>query len=248
MLQSGITQQFFKDMLICQSGEIIMNLKGVSQIEVPFSQRIVYGSAKSPFVFKVLVALAEKDLDFTLIETLPTSVLHTKGETPSLEFVKVSPLGKIPAYQEGDWSIVDSTVIIAYLDRAYSNKPLYPASAKKFAETLWFEKYGDEILTGVIYHKIFVQKIINPKLFGKPTDDNILQQAVNQELPSLLDYLNKELQGKKWITGEDFTAADIAIGIHLVTLKQCEIPISVETYPHIIAYAQRLLERPSFKK
>lgn len=174
-----------------------MNLQEVLQIKAPSShQRVVYGLAKSPFVFKVLVALAEKDLDFRLIETFPILVLRAKGETPPPEFVKASPLGKIPAYQEGDWSIADSTVIIAYLDRTYPNKPLYPAS-KKFAETLWFEKYGDEVLAGVVYHKILVQKMINPKLFGKPTDNTILQQAINKELPPLLDYLNQELQGKK---------------------------------------------------
>lgn len=222
--------------------------KETSQVQGVSAQRIVYGSASSPFVFKVLVALAEKGLDFTLVETLPAKILQAKGKKPLPEFIKASPLGKIPAYQEGNWTIADSSVIIAYLDRKNSSNPLYPVAAEDLAKTLWFEKYGDEVMAGVVHHKILFEKVVKPKLFEKKTDEAIVQQALTQELPPVLDYLEKELQGKKWVVGDDFTAADIAIGAHLVSLKNMGIPIAVEKWPTVAAYAERLFARPSFKK
>lgn len=234
---------------------IIMGTPAFSEakIETPIeqnisSQRIVYGSPLSPFVFKVLVTMAEKGLDFKMIETLPATTLKAMGKKASPELIKASPLGKIPAYQEGDWTIADSAVIMEYLDRKYPNHPLYPSEPKKFAETLWFEKYGDEVLASVVHHKILFEKIVKPKLFNKPTGEAILQAAITQELPPLLGYLEKELQGKEWIMGDQFTAADIAIGTHLVSLKKCGIEINSDKWPNLAAYTKRILERPSFKK
>jgi glutathione S-transferase len=223
--------------------------KGGGDLEKNIStERIVYGSPVSPFVFKVLVTMAEKGLDFKMIETLPVRTLKAMGKKANPAFVKASPLGKIPAYQEGNWTIADSSVIMGYLDRQNPKVPLYPAEPKKFAETLWFEKYGDEIVAGVVHHKILFEKIVKPKLFNKPTDEVILQEAITKELPEILAYLEKELKGKKWIVGDRFTAADIAIGAHLVSLKQCGVNINAEQWPNLSAYTQRLFDRPSFKK
>lgn len=217
-------------------------------VQTTSSERIIYGSPVSPFVFKVLVAMAEKGLNFKMIETLPVNTLKAMGKEASPEFKKASPLGKMPAYQEGDWTIADSAVIMEYLDRQNPDKPLYPSEPKKFAETLWFEKYGDEVMASVIHKKILFEMMVKPKLFKKPTDEAIVQKAINQELPEILSYLEKELKGKEWITGDQFTAADIAIGAQLMTLKKCGIGIDADKWPNLSAYVQRLFARPSFKK
>lgn len=211
-------------------------------------ERIVYGSKSSPFVFKVLVAMAEKGLDFKHIETLPISAMKAKGLEPSPEFQSASPLGKIPAYREGVWTIADSSVIIAYLDRQNPDNPLYPTDPKKYAEARWYEKYGDEVVTEVVHHKILFEKIVKPKLFGKPTNQVILTKAINEELPKVLTYLEHALEGKQWITGDNFTAADIAIGNHLMVLKTCGIHLSKNKWPNLSGYAQRLFARESFQK
>jgi glutathione S-transferase len=209
---------------------------------------VIYGLPTSPFVFKVLVALAEKNIDFTLIPTLPEKAAKAKGQIPSPEFMEASPLGKIPAMRQGDFSVADSSVIVAYLDRKHPENPLYPSQPEDFAKTLWFQQYGDEVVAGVVHHEILFEKIIKPKLFGQPTDQAILDRAITQKLPEILNYLEKELKGKKWIVGDHFTAADIAIGNHLVSLKQCGVEITADKWPNLARYVQDLFARPSFKK
>lgn len=226
--------------------ETAMEAKPSTQLDA--RKPTIYGLPTSPFAFKVLVVLAEKNIDFTLVPTLPTTAARMKGQTPSPEFLEASPLGKIPALRWGDFTIADSSVIVAYLDRKTPENPLYPSQPEDFAKTLWFEKYGDEVIAGVVHHKILFEKIIKPKLLGKPTDQAILDEAITQGLPEIFDYLDKELSGKKWIIGDQFTAADVAIGNHLVSLKQCGVDISAEKWPNVVRYAQDLFARNSFKR
>ena len=79
---------------------------------------IVHGASGSPFVRKVLVALAIKELPYEQIQQLPF--------IKDPEYRKINPLGKIPTLQDGDLTICDSTVICEYLEDAYPQPPLYP--------------------------------------------------------------------------------------------------------------------------
>jgi glutathione S-transferase len=63
--------------------------------------RTVYGANASPFVRKVRVFLAEKDLPYYLEPVFPFN--------PMPEFKQMSPLGKIPAFRDGDVILSDSS-------------------------------------------------------------------------------------------------------------------------------------------
>ncbi|MBX9977626.1 MAG: glutathione S-transferase family protein [Alphaproteobacteria bacterium] len=257
---SSFTQ--FKKATFAASSALLLLISTVTptmaEISTPSTQpasaaRTIYGSQMSPFVLKVIIAMAEKNLDFKLVETLPKKILHAKGSAMLIPFDNASPLGKIPAYREGEygqedsWTIADSAVIIAYLDKNNPEHPLYPTNAKKFAETLWYEKYGDEVMANIIHHKILFEQKIKPVLFKKPTDEKILKDAI-MELPPLFDYLDGKLKGKKWIVGDDFTAADIAIGVQLLSLKKCNISIDEKKWPNLVRYSKDLFQRDAFKK
>lgn len=214
---------------------------------------ILYGSKLSPFVSKVYIAMAEKklsekSLNLRVVETFPASILKAKGMPVDPEFQKASPLGKIPAFQIGSWTIADSSVIIAYLDRAYPKIRLYPVNNRDFAQTLWFEKYADERIADIIHRKIYFEKMVKPKLLQKAANEEVVVEAVNKELPLILDYLEQQLVNKKWIVGANFTAADIAIGVHMLTLEKCQIALVAEKYPNLIRYVKQIKARPSFKQ
>ena len=246
MIYKSLIIGMLASMPLTAQAETEMKAKPLTQLAE--NKLIIYGLPTSPFVFKVLVALAEKNIDFTLSPTLPEKAAKAKGQTPSLEFMAASPLGKIPALRQGNFSIAESSVIVAYLDRKYPEHPLYPSQPEELAKVLWFQQYGDEIIAGVVHHKILFEKIVKPKLFGQPTNQAVLDEAVNDELPKILSYLENELKGKKWITGNQFTAADMAIGNHFVSLKQCGIEITADKWPNLARYTKDLFARPSFKK
>ncbi len=144
----------------------------------------VFGIAFSPFVRKVRVALAEKGVTYDLDPVIPVNV--------SAEFRRMSPLGKVPAFQDGDKILADSSVICAYLERTRPTPALYPSDHYPFARALWFEEYADGGLIPIAGAKVFFQRIVGPKFFQQPTDEAIVAKAINEELPPMFDYLESQ--------------------------------------------------------
>jgi glutathione S-transferase len=68
----------------------------------------LYGVSASPFVRKVMVVLALKDLPYEHIKSMPFS------DDPELK--KISPLEKVPVLRDGDLTLADSKVICRYLE------------------------------------------------------------------------------------------------------------------------------------
>lgn len=198
----------------------------------------VYGINASPFVRKVRVALAEKGISYDLDPVIPVNV--------SDEFRKMSPMGKIPAFQDGDHTLSDSSIICAYLERKYPQPALYPADAYEYARALWFEEYSDTALVQVIGPKIFFQKVVGPAFFNRPTDEEMVNKAVTEELPPLLDYLEGQLSGE-YLAGKAFSIGDIGVASQFVNLRHAGYDADPAKWPKLKKYVDRILSRPSFK-
>ena len=69
----------------------------------------LFGAPVSPFVRKVMVALAEKGIGYEHDPVVP-AVAPAEFKRVSKD---VSPLGRIPAYRDGDFALADSSVIRA---------------------------------------------------------------------------------------------------------------------------------------
>ena len=86
----------------------------------------VYGAPLSPFVRKLCLCLIEKGLDYELEVVMPFG-------QPDW-FRELNPLGRIPAFRDGDLKLADSSVICQYLEEHYpEHKPLYGADAEQRA-------------------------------------------------------------------------------------------------------------------
>ncbi len=199
----------------------------------------LYGALGSPFVRKVVVALTEKGIAFDHEQVIPFGV--------SPEYKKISPLGKIPAFRDGDRTLADSSVIIAYLERTKPEPPLYPTEAYDYARALWFEEYGDGGLAPIIGPKIFFPKIIGPRIFQRQPDLAAVQKTVDEELPPMLDYLEGEIGGKEWLVGNRFSIADIGVATQFVNLMLAGYGVDAKRWPKLSAYLGKVHGRPSFK-
>ena len=200
----------------------------------------VYGVPISPFVRKVRVAMAEKGIAYDLDPVVPVNV--------SPEYRKISPLGKVPAFRDGDKTLADSSVIIAYLERTHPNPPLYPSDPYEYARALWFEEYADGGLLTIIGPKIFFQKIVAPRFFNQKTDEAVVKKAVEEELPPMLDYLESQLApGASTLVGKQFTVGDIGVASQFVNLSHAGYGVDTKRWPKLAAYLAAVHERPSFR-
>ena len=198
---------------------------------------ILYGSSLSPYVRKVLAFAAEKGVE---LEVQPV----TPGD-PDPDFRLASPFGKMPGFRDGDYALPDSSAIVHYLEAKFPQPALIPAEAEARGKTIWFEEFADTILVSC-GARIFFNLIVAPRFLGRPGDPEAARQAELNDLPPILDYLERVIPASGYLVEDRLTLADIAVAspfanfIHLGTLP------SAADYPKLRAYIDRMLARPSF--
>jgi len=198
----------------------------------------IHGVSASPFVRKVLVTLAEKNLPYEIVPVMPTA--------PTPEFKKISPLGKIPVYQDGDFFLPDSSCILAYLEKAHPTPALMPSDPKQYGTALFLEEYADTRLMEAVAGAFF-ERFVKVKLLKQQPDEARVQKSVRELMPAVLDYLEPLAPEGDGIVGGRFSIADIAIGSQLVNWEYVGQSIDAAKYPRMAAYVARILARPSFK-
>ena len=201
---------------------------------------ILYGSTLSPFVRKVMAFAAEKGVE---LELKPTGF-------PSLEpdFCAASPFGKMPALQDGDFALADSSAIIHYLEAKYPEPALIPAEPRARGRTIWFDEFADTILFGC-GQKIFFNRIVAPYFLKRPGDAQTAEAAERDELPPILDYLETVVPGEGgYLVGDGLTLADIAVAGPFANLQHLGIETDAGRHPRTAAYVKRMLARPSFNQ
>ncbi|MDJ0865910.1 MAG: glutathione S-transferase family protein [Myxococcota bacterium] len=201
----------------------------------------IHGVPPSPFVRKVRVFCAEKGIAYDLELVMP---FPPANATP--EFRAMSPLGKVPAWEEEGFAISDSSVICDYLERCNPDPPLYPTDARERARALWFEELADSKLADAC-GQIFFNRVIKPRIMQQPCDDALVEEARTELLPPLLDYLEAQLGDAEYLVGDRFTIADLAVGTQLQQLRHAEEPLDATRWPKLVAWAERVHGRPSFK-
>jgi glutathione S-transferase len=198
---------------------------------------ILYGSSLSPYVRKVLAFAGEKGIDIDL---------QSPGYPDfSAEFLEASPFRKMPALRDGDYMLADSSAIIHYIEAKRPEPRLIPSDPELKGTAIWFEEFADTVLIAC-GAKIFFNRIVGPRFFGRPCDEAAVGEGLS-ELPRILDYLETVVPGDGgYLVGDGLTIADIAIASPFVNLRHTETAIDAERYPRTIAYAERILARPSF--
>ncbi len=199
---------------------------------------IVYGSSISPFVRKVLAFAAEKGLE---VELKPSGLGNKDPE-----FIEASPFGKMPGFRDGDFAISDSTAIITYLEAIKPEPNLIPNEPRARARAVWFDEFADTVLFAC-GGKMFFNRMVAPRFLGMPGDEEVAAKAECEELPPLLDYLERVIPESFYLVEDRLTLADISVASPFANFQHINVAIDPDRYPKINEYARRILGRPSFK-
>ncbi len=199
---------------------------------------ILHGVNLSPFVRKVRFALAEKGITVEQDQVVPFGL--------SDDFKKLSPLGKIPVYQDGDLVLPDSSVIIDYLEHVHPDPALYPSDPGQRGRALFYEEYGDTKLTGAL-STIFFQRFVRKNFFQEEPDEAVVTEALENEIPGILDYVAAELGDNDYLVGNQFSIADIAVTTAFVNFQIGGESVDAGRWPTIAAYVDRVFSRPAIK-
>lgn len=197
---------------------------------------VIFGASLSPFVRKVLAFAAEKGVQ---VENRPF-----RFDAPPAEFLDASPFRKIPALQDGDFKLCDSSAIVHYIEAKHPEPALIPAEPRDRARTIWFEEYADTIMAAVM-GKMFFNRVVAPKFLGRPGDTAVADAAERDELPAVLGYLETHAPDPgNFLVGGRITLADIAVASPFANLRHMNV--ALDGFPRSRAWADAILARPSF--
>jgi glutathione S-transferase len=195
----------------------------------------LYGHPFSSYTQKVLIALYENGTSFEF------RCLGADTPEHSAEWLRRWPLRKFPLLVDGERNIVETSIIIEYLQIAYPGPVrLLPADAMAALDVRFLDRFFDLHVMSPVQHAV------EGALTGDPIKrQDGLAEAV-KKLELAYAWLEGQLAGKSWAAGVDFTLADCAAAPALFYADWTH-GIS-EVFPVLRGYRARLLARPSFAR
>jgi glutathione S-transferase len=156
------------------------------------SQIRIWGRANSVNVQKVLWCLRELDLSY---ERIDAGMAFGRNHEP--EYLAMNPNGRVPTLVDGDFVLWESNSIMRYLALAYAPRsPIYPDLPKRRAGV---DRWLDWTLSTL-------QPVDQRDMAAIQKDADA--EAVQWRI------VDAQLSSRRFIEGDDFTIADIALGAY----------------------------------
>lgn len=165
----------------------------------------IWGRANSVNVQKVLWCLAELDIAF---ERIDAGMQFGRNQDP--DYLAINPNGRVPTLVDGDYALWESNSIMRYLCLAYRPQtPIYPSEPKRRAAV---DRWLDWTLSTV-------QPVDRPVFWGlvrtPPAQRDMAALQKDADAEALVwRVADHHLSTRRFIEGDDFTIADIALGAY----------------------------------
>lgn len=169
------------------------------------SQLTVWGRANSVNVQKVLWCLRELDLAY---ERIDAGMAFGKNNEPA--YLAMNPNGRVPTLVDGDYVLWESNSIMRYLVLAYAPaSSIYPSAPRRRASV---DRWLDWTLSTLqpVDRPVFWALVRTPV---EKRDMVAIQKDADAEAV-IWRIVDARLATRRFIEGDDFTIADIALGAY----------------------------------
>jgi glutathione S-transferase len=164
-----------------------------------------------------------------------------EGDLESAAYLKVNPLGRIPAVTFDGVPMLESGAICAAIADDYLEKGLAPALNAKLRKSYQQWMYFAVSIDSLAARISIIEDI--------PTGP-VLEQKMSAFLTEARDYirfLGNALNGRDYLLG-DFSAADVCVGYHLYFASLWpELNDLIESDKNVSSYLKKLKARPAAK-
>ena len=229
----------------------------------------LYNFPQSTCSQKVRLTLWEKEIEF-----LDRPVDSTKREHLSESYLKLNPNGVVPTLDHDGAIILDSSVIIEYLEEVFPKNPMSPGDAVGRAHMRKWLRYFEEVPTPAVRVPSFNQYLskrfdklsqeqfdtfvdnhpIRKQFYKKMAKENGFDdRETNSALDRLrqtLDYMEKGLSesGGPWLMGEMLTLADYCIAPTIDRMRDLGLEGQWADHPLVTAWFEGIKARPAYTK
>lgn len=165
-----------------------------------------------------------------------TQLLGFEDSVKSPAYLAVNPMGKVPAIKHGDTVVTECGAICAYLADAFPQAGLAPPVNSR--------------LRGPYYRWLFfgagpIEQVVSLKALGVEVPAERERMLGSGSMAHVLDALEGALDGRDYLVGDSFTAADLYIASHLGWGMQFG---SIEARPNFERYVTLHDNRPASKR
>ncbi len=201
-------------------------------------QLTIWGRVNSVNVQKVLWCLTELGLTY---ERVDAGMQFGRNSEP--EYLAMNPNGRIPTLVDGDFVLWESNSIMRYLCLAYgAESTIYPQAPQRRAAV---DRWLDWTLSTVqpVDRPVFWALVRTPI---EQRDMAAIQRDVDAEAV-VWRIADRQLATRRYIEGDEFTVADIALGAFARRWLGVE-GVMKPTLPHLDRWFAQFATRPGFAK
>ena len=162
----------------------------------------VYGHPFSPGTRLVLMALNEMKIEHEVI-----TLDFAKGDHKQPAHLARQPFGKMPAIEHDGITLFESRAIARYVLEAVPGPVFIPTDAKQraFFEQ-WLNVEAQEFFP--VAHPLALELVIKPAM-GFGATDPAKAEALRAALAPVLTVLDRAIEGKNYLVGDQITLADM---------------------------------------
>ena len=194
---------------------------------------IVWGRGRAANVQKVLWCLAEMGTSFEHREDgVSPSDIFSDPSVMAYLASKRPPI--VPVIDDGGFVLWEGNAIVRYLAETRGTPPFWPESPQQRADA---SRWMDYQLSTIRGH-------IHPLLRENPNSEKM--EGHVRKLAQGMEVLERRLEKVDYLAGNDFTAADIPLGI--ITYRWLLLDVPHPSFPNIEAWCRRLQSRPAFQQ
>jgi glutathione S-transferase len=162
-------------------------------------------------------------------------VLAFGPEMKTPAYLAINPMGKVPAIKHGDTVVTETGAILSYLADRFPESKLAPPPAQRGAYYRWL---------------FFVAGCCEPALGNKsvgwnPDTPELKVRFGYGSYEQVIDTIAKAVEGRRYIAGNQFTAADLYLASFLHWGMMFNV---IEKRPVFEAYVEPHLERSAYKR
>ena len=195
------------------------------------------------------------------------------GDQHKPEYLKLNPNGVVPTLIHDDFVLIESSVIMQYLDENFPGQSLQPTDAKDRARMRnWMKRVdeylhpGNATLTYAMVHaaemrskspeelEAYYRGIPNPATRARQRaaieqgmDAPEAMQALQFYNKALTD-MDRQLAQHPWLAGDSYSLADAAVTPYINRFTMLTLSnLWTESRPNVAAWFERIRARPSYQ-
>jgi glutathione S-transferase len=192
----------------------------------PTPELLLVSHPVCPYAQRAAALLTEKGVPFR--------VRHVDLQAKPDWFLRISPRGKVPVLLVDDVSLVESLVILEYVDERFTPQTLPDDPLERARLRMWMELSND-LMTGLYT----IATATTP----------VARQSAVARTREVLARFEQVVRGP-WFDGAELTLVDFAAGPALVRLLRLDEWLELHIFdglPRVAAWAEAIAVRPAFR-